>query len=161
MTSPGTLDEQTARRLFRTLADTRWSWTEADVDEVAARLGWTPVRRTERIVSTDTGLPLADPTARFQNDGAGGIDLVRLMVTPFAANDPAARAAVDDSFAALTTTATAVLGPPTRRLPGAFPAVRWRGPAATIVLTASPSAVELEWADNAYLDRMDEVNDAG
>jgi hypothetical protein len=29
------------------------------------------------------------------------------------------------------------------------------------VLTASPSAVELEWADNAYLDRMDEVNDAG
>jgi hypothetical protein len=63
------------------------------------------------------------------------------------------------SFAALTATATAVLGPPTRRLPGMFPAVRWRGPAATIVLTASPSAVE--WANNAYLDRMDEVNDAG
>ncbi|EXG82347.1 DUF6301 family protein [Cryptosporangium arvum] len=164
MSTAGTVDEAMVRHLFRALADTSWSWTETALADVVSRLGWTLSRRTERIVSADTGLALEDPFARFQVDGVGGIDVARLMLTPLRVDDPIVRAAVDDVFAAVTATATVVLGTPTRRLPGAFPEVRWRGTGASIVLRASPSAVEVEWAGTSYLEQMDklrELEDAG
>jgi hypothetical protein len=135
------------------LRDLRWSWTEAEIDRVAERFGWTVGIRSPRVIGLDVGFGLQTGTADL--DESGHVERLHVAVGTPVAESAEGAAWLQDVFAAGVAAATEALGEPTTRRPGRFPEVRWRGPAATLGLTRMSVQVDAFLATNAYLDDFD------
>jgi hypothetical protein len=155
MTAPTGVDDETARSVFRTLAGAEWSWTADEAEALADRLGWTVARRTEDAVVARTAWQLPDPTVSLLFGEEDDVTSVWIPLTPLDEDEPAGRALVDQEFARFAALAVAELGEPTLRRPGAEPTIRWRGDTATLLLSASSSAVTLMWVSNTFQDEQD------
>lgn len=150
---PATLDA-----LLVTLRDTRWSWTADEVPDLANRLGWSLVEMIEgkgAVADASWGVNDNQVMLSFTGDQ---VNDVSMRVTDTALPESAqSQAFTQDAFADVTAAATRLFGPPTHRLKGDQPEVRWRGDDTTISITNTGPAVTIDWATNDYQDHWDEV----
>ncbi|GAA4599538.1 hypothetical protein BJY16_003112 [Actinoplanes octamycinicus] len=151
---PPAIDQPALENLLTGFRDTAWSWTPDGFPELARRFGWQIVDEDENGAAADVPWPAPEEAVQTTYR-RGGVDDVTITLATVIGYDGAPPEFLVDVFATAVRTATAVLGPPTHRKPGAHPVVRWRGEQRTIQIERLTNAVNLVWEDNAVQDIWD------
>ena len=158
MTAYHALDSDAQRTLLTALRDTSWSWKEADVPAVIARLGWEIAKLSPTFSATvDPGHGLGPRAYRFSFRDGRVSDVTLRISEMVEEDDSAGQLFLGDVFAGAKAVGTEVLGAPAGITPGKQPQVRWRGAEATIILQSLPTVVTVFWRYNERQDELDRI----
>ncbi|MFC7548797.1 DUF6301 family protein [Plantactinospora sp. GCM10030261] len=144
--------------LVAKLAGLRWSWSLAEIDQTLARSGW---RRATELQEHGAVLSVGNDSVSGYADlqvRDGVAVQLRFMLTR------GARAADGDDvrrdvFATVARVATEAVGPPSARIPGAKPEVRWEVSSGVLQTVDNGTFVEVSLLARHWLDWLDEMAD--
>ncbi len=160
MTTWRRIDDGTLHRLLSTLAQQAWTWTAGDVPALARQLGWHILETLDgKGAVADAGWNVGDEEIELAYTSDRVNDITMRLTDTAPTKQPAAQQFLSDTFTAVKTTATGVLGTPTTDTLGKRPQARWRGPETTLVLEHAGAAINLTWANNQFQDRWDQLRD--
>jgi len=116
-------------------------------ERLAERCGWRvcDAETYDFMIQADLGLGVAECLLYISRADAGGVDSISAALCDNARRPipPEAAAVIRDTFAIASRVLIELFGPPAGREPGALPELRWRRPAATLVLTQSTTTTRL------------------
>ncbi|MQY08463.1 DUF6301 family protein [Actinomadura macrotermitis] len=134
-------------------------WGEDEADLLAARLAWKKEDTYAGHASFDSGLGMLTGGLQFKD---GRLVRMTMHACTWAGDEGRlSRAFVQDAFAHSVHAVGVALGPPTRRVHGEDPEVRWRGETMTVMVRRAPRHTSLVFATNAYVDRLDWLEENG
>ncbi|XVQ11424.1 DUF6301 family protein [Spirillospora sp. CA-255316] len=143
------------------LSEFDWSWAARDLPDTADVFGWQIDHRVEGV--TEITSQYSDGVGTALIDVKGMVEIISLPISRFFDREVAEeRVQLHDAFAYTANFVIDSMGPPTRRVPGVSPEVRWRGPDATVMVTHNTVRVTLVWVLNSYQDEgdfMESLND--
>jgi hypothetical protein len=152
------IDPAILQTLLVTLRDARWGWTSGEVPRLATLLDWSLVETIDgKGAVADAGWNVGDEEIELSFTGERVNDITMRVTDTALPRSAQSQEFTQDAFAAVSAAATRLLGPPTSRIKGSHPQVRWRGDDTTISVTNTGPAVTIGWATNAYQDHWDRV----
>jgi hypothetical protein len=144
MTTLRRADAATVRELLTRLPALTWSWRVEEFPNAAAQLHWKITRDMAGAgAMVDTDLDLGGDEAMVVY-GKETVDQIAVRVTEKVNPDsPEGQEFIQDAFADIVATVSAICGEPSRRVPGYYPRVHWQDSRHSVAVTGGGSSVLL------------------
>ncbi|GLZ03004.1 hypothetical protein Acsp03_04710 [Actinomadura sp. NBRC 104412] len=145
-------DQELADMALR-LRALEWPRDPDDVPAIAAAFDWTVESLREMGARLGTRFGIA--TGNFEFEEGRAVHVRAAVCSDIDRESAEERAWLQDVFAESVEAVSAALGPPTHRLPGETPEVRWRGENSTVSVLKYSVIVDIALSTNEYIDEYD------